>query len=127
MQQSLDEYVHNATAMTGQHKLQLIAAHDCNRVIADVKGTWAQLDKGFTATHPPTPPHDLVADEAFPQEMGIEPINTPAPTLEPVFQPDNTNLLVAKPLTEMCTLPEPYSDMDVLADELETATITSIS
>ena len=114
-------------AWTGQHKLQLEAAQNCNKAIIDAKGTQAWLDKELAVTYPPTLPHAPVADEAFWQEMGIEPIFTPTPTLGPVFQPNNTNLLVVEPLAEMHTWPEPCSDMDVLAEELETEIITSIS
>ena len=68
-----------------------------------------------------------MVDEVFQQEIGIKLINTPAPTSGPVFQPNDTNLLVVEPLAEMCALPEPYSDVDVLNNELETAIITSIA
>ena len=46
---------------------------------------------------------------------------------EPVFQPDTTNPLVMEPLGETCKLPEPYLDMDILADKPETAIIDSLS
>ena len=64
-----------------------------------------------------------MADETFSQEMGIEPINAPATSLEPVFQSDATNSLVMESLVETHKPPEPYSDVDKLADELETAII----
>ena len=54
-------------------------------------------------------------------EMGIKCIDAPATLLEPMFWPNITNLLVVKPLAETYNLPDPYSDMDMLADELETA------
>ena len=68
-----------------------------------------------------------MVDQAFWQEMGIKSINAPTTLSELVFQPDITNPLVMEPLAETHKLLEPYSDMDVLADELETAVIGSLS
>ena len=92
-----------------------------------MKGTQAWLDKELAATHPPTPSHDPAVDVAFQQEMGIKSINTPAISLESMFQPDITNPLVMEPLAETCDLLYPYSDMDLLVDELETAIIETLS
>ena len=127
MQWSLDGQVCNAAARIGLQKLQLTAAHDHTKAITDVNGTQAWLDKELAAAHPPTLPHDLVVDEAFWQEMGIKSINAPTTLSEFVFQTDITNPLVMEPQAETHKLLEPYSDMDVLADELETAIINSLS
>ena len=106
MQWRLDGQVHNAAARIGQHKLQQAAACDCNRAVMDLKGTQAQLDKELATAHPHTPPHDLVVDAAFWQEMGIESINAPTTLSEPMFWPDVTNSLVMEPLAETCDLPD---------------------
>ena len=95
-------------------------------MIADVKGTWAQLDKELAAAHPPTLPHDPVADEAFQQEMGIKSIAAPTTLSEPVFWPDVTNTLVMEHLAETHKLPDPCSDMDVLVDELERGILNTL-
>ena len=114
------------TAKLGQQKLQQAAACDCNKVIADAKGTQAQLDKELTTTHPLNPPHDLVVGEVFWQEMSIESIDAPTTLLEPVLWPDVTNSLVMEHLAETHDLLDPYSDMDLLADEMETAIIETL-
>ena len=57
----------------------------------------------------------------------IKTINAPTTSLEPVFRPNVTNPLVMGPLGETCKLMDPYSDMDVFTDELETAIINTLS
>ena len=58
--------------------------------------------------------------------MGIESIDAPTTLSEPMFQPDITNTLVMEYLAEAHKLADLYSDMDLLADELETAIIETL-
>ena len=58
--------------------------------------------------------------------MGIKSTDTPATSLEPMFWPDITTPLVTEPLAETHKLPDPYSNMDTLVDELETAILKAL-
>ena len=58
--------------------------------------------------------------------MGIKSIDTPATSLEPMFWPDIITPLVIEPLAETHKLPDPYSNMDILVDELETAILKAL-